>query len=92
MTVLLPTPPLSWRDLESRVGLDALPGFHRAFLTWRGIEDAASMPLRRVQQRAEAELNRLVQQGQATREGDDWQLKADALDGFEAALPYLVGG
>lgn len=80
---------LSWRDLETRVGLDALPDFHRAFLQWRGVEGAAEMPLRRVQQRVEAELNRLVQAGQATREDGDWQLEPDALAGFEAAQAYL---
>ncbi|MVN86781.1 hypothetical protein GO986_08385 [Deinococcus sp. HMF7620] len=84
-----PSPNTSWRALETRVGLDQLPAFHRAFLTWRGVESAQEMPLRRVQQRVEAELNRLVQAGQATREDDDWQLAAGALGGFEAAAQYL---
>jgi hypothetical protein len=75
----------SWRDLEGRVGLDALPGFHRAFLAWRGVENAADMPLRRVQQRVEAELNRLVQSGQAEKHGDDWLLHDGTLNGFTAA-------
>ncbi|EYB67141.1 hypothetical protein DEIPH_ctg051orf0057 [Deinococcus phoenicis] len=83
------SPPLSWRALETRVGLDALPDFHRAFLTWRGVEDAAGMPLRRVGQRVEAELNRLTQAGQAQRQGDDWLLGPEALAGFGAAGPYL---
>ncbi|GAA5438407.1 hypothetical protein [Deinococcus aquaticus] len=82
--------PLSWRALETRVGLDDLPAFHRAFLTWRGIEDAAGMPLRRVQQRVEAELNRLVQAGHATRSGEDWHLTPDALSGFPQAQPFLT--
>lgn len=47
------------------------------------------MPLRRAQQRVEAELNRLVQSGQATRDGDDWQLSPGSLAGFDAAQPYL---
>lgn len=81
--------PLSWRALETRVGLDALPDFHRAFLTWRGVEGAAGMPLRRVGQRVEAELNRLVQAGEATRDGEDWQLDPGALAGFGAAQSYL---
>ncbi|WP_243398254.1 hypothetical protein [Deinococcus koreensis] len=76
--------PLSWRALETRVGLDALPDFHRAFLSWRGLEGAGAMPLRRVQQRVEAELNRLVQAGQARREGEDWWLEPGALAGFPA--------
>ena len=75
-------PTLSWRDLETRIGLDHLPAFHRAFLTWRGVEDADGMPLRRVGQRVEAELNRMVQAGQAQKEGDDWRLSAGALAGF----------
>jgi hypothetical protein len=81
--------PLSWRDLETRVGLDALPAFHRAFLSWRGVEDAGAMPLRRVGQRVEAELNRLVQAGQAERGEGDWSLQPGALDGFGAAAPFL---
>ena len=83
------TSPLSWRDLETRVGLDALPAFHRAFLTWRGVEDADAMPLRRVGQRVEAELNRMVRGGQAQKQGDDWTLAPGTLNGFEAARPYL---
>lgn len=82
-------PPFSWRELETRVGLDALPAFHRAFLTWRGVPDADAMPLRRVGQRVEAELNRLVQSGQATRGEGDWTLQPGALDGFGAAVPFL---
>ena len=93
----MPTPPpdsapgLSWRDLETRVGLDALPDFHRAFLEWSGVEDVAAMPLRRVGQRVEAELNRMVRDGRAAREDDDWRLIPGALEGFEAAAPYLSG-
>ncbi|MBB5235652.1 hypothetical protein [Deinococcus budaensis] len=83
------TASLSWRALETRVGLGALPAFHRAFLTWRGVAGTDEMPLRRVGQRVEAELNRLVQSGQATREGEDWALAPGTLGGFEAARPYL---
>lgn len=75
---------LSWRELETQTGLDALPAFHRAFLGWRGVEDAAAMPLRRVSQRVEAELNRLVQAGQAHRQEDDWLIEPGVLDGFLA--------
>lgn len=81
--------PFSWRDLETRVGLDTLPAFHRAFLTWRGVQDADAMPLRRVGQRVEAELNRLVQAGQAERHAGDWTLQPGTLDGFGAAGPFL---
>lgn len=85
MTADAPAPALSWRDLETRVGLDALPAFHRRFLTWRGVENADELPLRRVSQRVEAELNRLVQAGQARRQDGDWLLEPGALDGFGAA-------
>ena len=84
-----PASGLSWRDLETRVGLDALPEFHRAFLEWSGVEGAAEMPLRRVGQRVEAELNRMVKDGLATRGDEDWRLIPGALEGFEAAAPYL---
>lgn len=77
-------PPVSWRAVETRVGLEALPAFHRAFLTWRGVEGAPEMPLRRVSQRVEAELNRLVQAGVARREEGDWLLDAAALTDFPA--------
>lgn len=83
------TPSLSWRELETRVGLDNLPDFHRTFLTWRGVEGAGEMPLRRVGQRVEAELNRMVQAGQARRGDGDWTLEPGTLDGFGAAQPYL---
>ena len=58
----------------------------------RGVEGVAEMPLRRVGQRVEAELNRLVQAGQATRQGGDWTLAPRTLDGFGAARPYLQHG
>lgn len=78
----LPDSPQTWRALESALGLERLPDFHRAFLAWRGVEGAGEWPLRRVQQRTEAELNRLVQAGQAERQGDDWRLAPGALAGF----------
>ncbi|AFZ67379.1 hypothetical protein [Deinococcus peraridilitoris] len=80
---------ISWRVLEGQIELNELPSFHRAFLRWRGVEGSDDMPLRRVQQRVEAELNRLVQIGQARRESGDWEIHAEALAGFDAAAPYL---
>ena len=90
-----PDDTFSWRELEARLPLDELPGFHRAFLRWRGVEGTGEMPLRRVQQRVEAELNKLVQAGQAQRVGDeqtqgDVLVRRAALDGFEAARPWLA--
>ncbi|TSA86393.1 hypothetical protein FNU79_06955 [Deinococcus detaillensis] len=81
---------LSWRSLEARLPLDELPTFHRAFLSWRGVEGAAEMPLRRVQQRVEAELNKWVQSGEASREGDDLLISRAALSGFSAAEHWLI--
>ena len=46
------------------------------------------MPLRRVQQRVEAELNKLVQQGLARRDGDDVQVERSALATFGAAQAW----
>ncbi len=80
---------MSWRSLEARLPLDELPSFHRAFLSWRGVAGAGEMPLRRVQQRVEAELNKWVQSGQAEREAGDVRVSRAALDGFEAARPWL---
>ncbi|MBB6098960.1 hypothetical protein HNR42_002395 [Deinobacterium chartae] len=79
---------IDWRDLEARVPFDRLPDFHRAFLRWRGI-DPADMNLRRVQQRVEAELNRLVLEGGGERLEGNWRLKRESLEGFEQARPYL---
>lgn len=80
---------LSWRSLEARVPLDDLPDFHRAFLEWRGVEGSADLPLRRVQQRVEAELNKWVQSGQAVRSAEDLLIERTALEGFAAARPWL---
>ena len=82
---------ISWRALETHVGLNDLPAFHRAFLTWRGVDGADDMPLRRVQQRVEAELNRLVQAGPR-----QWRLRdlplppTDVSCGAAAATPDQV--
>ena len=83
---------LSWRALETQTGLDALPTFHRAFLSWLGVADTASMPLRRVSQRVDAELNRLVQAGKARRQDDDWLIEPNVLDTFLEAQRHEHGG
>jgi hypothetical protein len=62
---------VDWRALEEAVGLEDLPRFHRAFLQARGTEaEAAAMPLRRVQQAVERELNTLRREGQAQEAGE----------------------
>jgi hypothetical protein len=60
----LSCPPASYsfRALEAALPLELLPSFHRSFLGFCGIP-AAGMPLRRVAQRVEAELKRLVAAG-----------------------------
>jgi hypothetical protein len=60
----------SWREFESAITLDELPRIHRAFLHLRGV-DPTNMPLRRVQQAVERELNKLVLEGRAQKSGDD---------------------
>ena len=77
----------SWRTIESRIPLDDLPAFHRAFLEWRGVKDARQMPLRRVQQRVEAELNKLVRGGEAERSEDDVLISGAALSEFDELYP-----
>lgn len=79
---------LDWRALETQIGLEALPAFHRAFLGSLGI-DASEMPLRRVQQTVGRELNRLVQQGLAYQAGDP----IDAEGAAEISVaPSVLGG
>lgn len=69
-----------WRELETEVGLEALPAFHRAFLASRGVPDPAAIPLRRVQQAVERELNRLVRDGHAVRKGEQILVHEDLID------------
>jgi hypothetical protein len=73
---------IDWRELETQVGLEHLPSFHRAFLAAHGVPDPASMPLRRVQQAVERELNRLVQEGHARREGETLLVDRSELEGI----------
>lgn len=68
-----------WRKLEEAIGLELLPSFHRAFLAARGT-DAGSLMLRRVQQAVERELNKLVLEGRAERNGDQVLMDRAVLD------------
>ncbi len=77
------TQDIRWRELESRIALDNLPEFHRAFLKSRGVTDPEEMMLRRVQQAVERELNKLVQSGLARREGDEILISPSALEGLD---------
>jgi hypothetical protein len=61
---------INWRELESNIPLEQLPEFHRAFLQSRGIANPETMPLRRVQQSVERELNTLIKEEQAKLEQD----------------------
>lgn len=73
---------IDWRELEAEVGIEALPAFHRAFLAGRGVEDPAAVPLRRVQQAVERELNLLVRDGRAARDGERLLVDADLVAGL----------
>jgi hypothetical protein len=58
-----------WSEVESRVELNELPRFHRAFLKLHRPElQADALPLRRVQQYVTQTLFQLVKSGQAQRE------------------------
>jgi hypothetical protein len=74
---------IRWRELESRIALDRLPEFQRAFLKLRGVSDPEEMMLRRVQQAVERELNKLIQSGLATREGEEIIVSKSALEGLD---------
>jgi hypothetical protein len=69
----------NWRELEERVGIEALPAFHRRFLAARGTENPDALPLRRVQQNVERELNKLVLEGKASKTEQTWLVDSDVL-------------
>jgi hypothetical protein len=73
---------IDWTELETRIGLDALPAFHRAFLVSRGV-DVTGMMLRRVQQTVEREINKLVLEGKARREDDRTWIDPSVLETLE---------
>lgn len=81
---------IDWRELESEVGLEGLPAFHRAFLSARGIADPDALPLRRVQQAVERELNRLVLEGRAEREGEALLVDAAVLVGLPVGRDVVL--
>ena len=62
----------NWQRLETRIPLDELPSFHRAFLdTVRpGENDWSTAFLRQVQGKVQASLKALERQGRAKHEGD----------------------
>jgi hypothetical protein len=72
----------NWRELEERIGIEALPAFHRRFLAARGIENPDAIPLRRVQQNVERELNKLVLEGKASKTEETWLVNAEVLEGL----------
>ena len=74
--------PTNWRELEERIGIEALPAFHRRFLASRGVENPDALPLRRVQQNVERELNKLVLEGKASKFEETWLVDADVLTGL----------
>lgn len=79
---------VSWRALETRIPLDDLPGFHRAFLKHnRPGEDFSQAFLRQVQGKVQATLKQLERSGRAHSDGEDVWLERDAIP--EAYRRYL---
>ena len=76
-------PQIDWKELEERIGIEALPAFHRRFLAARGTENPDALPLRRVQQNVERELNKLVLEGKASKTDQTWLVDSDVLEGLE---------
>lgn len=72
-----------WRELEERIGIEALPAFHRQFLAARGVENPDALPLRRVQQNVERELNKLVLEGKAEKTEETWLVDSGVLEGLK---------
>ncbi|ADH62295.1 conserved hypothetical protein [Allomeiothermus silvanus DSM 9946] len=76
-----------WSEVESRIELNELPHFHRAFLKLHRPElQADALPLRRVQQYVTQTLFQLVKSGQAQREeapdgGVDFLVEEGAIPG-----------
>lgn len=73
---------INWRELEERIGIEALPAFHRKFLATRGEQNPDALPLRRVQQNVERELNKLVLERKASKTEETWLVNADLLEGL----------
>jgi hypothetical protein len=73
----------NWRELEERIGIEALPAFHRQFLAARGVENPDALPLRRVQQNVERELNKLVLEGKAEKTEETWLVDLSVLEGLK---------
>lgn len=82
---------VSWTLVEETVGIEALPRLHRGFLAERGVADPSSMPLRRVQQAVERELNRLVSTGQAEKTADGFLVDRALLEDLPAKDGATVG-
>ena len=72
----------NWRELEEGIGIEALPAFHRRFLAARGVENPDVLPLRRVQQNVERELNKLVLEGKASKTEETWLVDSEVIEGL----------
>lgn len=78
--MLKPMSRVRWSEVESRIELAELPGFHRAFLNLHRPElEADGLPLRRVQQYISQTLFTLVKQGQAERAAEDFLVDIEAI-------------
>lgn len=76
-----------WSEVESRIDLNELPRFHRAFLKLHRPElQADTLPLRRVQQYVTQTLFQLVKSGKAQQEevlgsGVDFLVEEEVIPG-----------
>ena len=69
-----------WSLLESKIDLNELPAFHRAFLKLNRPElEADTLPLRRVQQYVSQTLHSLVQQGKARHLEEDYEVQPETI-------------
>ena len=75
-----------WRELEEQIGIEALPAFHRRFLATRGVENPDALPLRRVQQNVERELNKLVLEGKAQKTEETWLVDSEIIEGLKIGV------
>lgn len=72
---------IRWSEVESRIDLNELPRFHRAFLNLHRPElQADTLPLRRVQQYVTQTLFQLLKGGRAQRVDEDFLVE-------EAVIP-----
>lgn len=83
---------INWPRLESRIPLDDLPAFHRAFLerVRPGESDWSAAFLRQVQGKVQATLKQLQRDGRAKLEGDTLFVRREVIpEAFEKFLETM---